>query len=580
MIYPWGFGAAAYCRRYPLFLYPTIDPCIGNIRALSSPSAPMLKRNLLLAASLLVTPNLYAQDVAVSRLGQDSNSNAADYNYYGTSGGKVAYSIATTSCNVGSVVIQWNPSARQAPAISTNMFRVYDNKIEMLGYSWLKDSFCAVSEPTCGSCQNTGCSTLGIGCADTYWAGLNDGANGVSKFELNPTTGEWPTSWSTASGSFPLRGRIQFPVSEAADPNSRYIAEAIYISEHDQMAGNARNNGSWREFQFNGGNVGSISNVGPVHMFDPAIFAWKEMHSDVHIDELVNTNEGGAGVHGYIFVASKATDIGGGFWRYDYAVQNFNSKQAVGSFNLPTMTCPIQNTGFHDVDYHSGSPWKNTDWSVSTAGNTPVWTTDTYAQDVNANAIRWGMMYNFSFESGAAPAATMGTATLGLFEPGVGTSLAADVIVPGDVCGGCSGGAITSYCTANGNSASPAGAQMSITGTPNVSANDLEFVVTGLPAGQFGYFLMAPSQGTINLGGGSQGFLCLGGAIVRWNDKVEYILNSGLFGFATLQPDLNDGPFGYQFLDGETWNFQFWYRDFNPGSTSNTSTAVEVEFCQ
>ena len=30
---------------------------------------------------------------------------------------------------------------------------------------------------------------------------------------------------------------------------------------------------------------------------------------------------------------------------------------------------------------------------------------------------------------------------------------------------------------------------------------------------------------------------------------------------------------------GETWNFQYWFRDANPQTTSNTSPAVAVEFC-
>ena len=235
----------------------------------------------------------------------------------------------------------------------------------------------------------------------------------MSKYQLNPVTGEWPVgSWDNPTGALPLRGRIQFSASEAADPNSVYISEAIYISEHDQMAGNGRNNASWRQFEFSGGSVSNLVNTIPsqsgVFMFNPAIFAWQEFHSDVHIDELVNTNEGGAGVHGYIFVASKATDIGNGIWRYDYAIQNLNSKQAVGSFDLPVINCPIQNMGFHDVDHHSGSPWKNDDWAGTMTGGAPSWSTDTFAADPNANAIRWGMMTNFSFESGAAPAANLG----------------------------------------------------------------------------------------------------------------------------------------------------------------------------
>ncbi|MEZ5975672.1 MAG: hypothetical protein R3E96_12770 [Planctomycetota bacterium] len=230
------------------------------------------------------------------------------------------------------------------------------------------------------------------------------------------------------------------------------------------------------------------------------------------------------------------------------------------------------------MDHHSGSPWDNTDWGYSNAGGAPAWTvTETYAQNVNANAIRWGFLYNFSFEVAAPPAPAYASATLGLFEPGTNNSLQADVIIPDG--NACLGGSISSYCTANANSVSANGADLQITGTPNVAANDLEFLVTGLPANQFGYFLMAPNQGNSTLGGGSQGNLCLGAGIVRWNE-TQYILNSGLFGYVSLTPDLNNGPYGYVFGPGETWNFQYWYRDLNPGSTSNTTAGVQVQFCQ
>ena len=32
-------------------------------------------------------------------------------------------------------------------------------------------------------------------------------------------------------------------------------------------------------------------------------------------------------------------------------------------------------------------------------------------------------------------------------------------------------------------------------------------------------------------------------------------------------------------LPGEAWNFQLWYRDLNPDTTSNTSDGVMVRFC-
>ena len=137
----------------------------------------------------------------------------------------------------------WNDSINQAPAIATNMYRVHDGRIDQLGYSWLKDGFWRGQREQLRHLPTTSCNTLGIGCADTYSAGLNDGASGVSKFQINPVTGAWPSgSWSGPTGTLPLRGRLQTRVAEIADASSTYVSESIYISEDDQMAGKRRNN--------------------------------------------------------------------------------------------------------------------------------------------------------------------------------------------------------------------------------------------------------------------------------------------------------------------------------------------------
>jgi len=45
-----------------------------------------------------------------------------------------------------------------------------------------------------------------------------------------------------------------------------------------------------------------------------------------------------------------------------------------------------------------------------------TWNTETLAQNPNANAIRWGTMYNFRFDSNSPPQAA--TATVGFFKNG------------------------------------------------------------------------------------------------------------------------------------------------------------------
>ena len=92
-------------------------------------------------------------DIAVSRVGMVSSGSSDDYHYYGQVDGVSAFSAGTTSCNVGTVVAQWiSGNSGRHPVIAQNVYRCNDGTFVQIGQSWLKHSFCAVSEPTCGNC--------------------------------------------------------------------------------------------------------------------------------------------------------------------------------------------------------------------------------------------------------------------------------------------------------------------------------------------------------------------------------------------------------------------------------------------
>lgn len=132
----------------------------------------------------------------------------------------------------------------------------------------------------------------------------------------------------------------------------------------------------------------------------------------------------------------------------------------------------------------------------------------------------------------------------------------------------------TGYCQANDNSTgSPA--YLTATGDPRVSQNDLDLHCVDLPPGQFGYFLMSITQDFKPLVGGSQGNLCLGGNLLRFSSNILQAAADGSVDFA---PDLLNLPGGTTILPGERWNFQLWFRDANPTSTSNFSNGVEILF--
>jgi hypothetical protein len=127
-----------------------------------------------------------------------------------------------------------------------------------------------------------------------------------------------------------------------------------------------------------------------------------------------NATVSGEGTYWY---AHKARDLGNGTWRYDYAVFNLNSHLSGGSFSVPVPTgVTVSNIGFYAPDYHSGEPYSNTDWTSARTASAVTWNSpQTFVQNPNANALRWGTTYNFWFDANVAPAQVNPSATLGMF---------------------------------------------------------------------------------------------------------------------------------------------------------------------
>jgi len=99
----------------------------------------------------------------------------------------------------------------------------------------------------------------------------------------------------------------------------------------------------------------------------------------------------------------------------------------------------ITNAGFHDIDYHSGEPYDNTDWNVEIGKDAVVWSNgSSFASNPDANALRWNTAYTFWFDSTTPPAE--GELSLGLFKNGetaatTGLVPAGVPPIPGDLDG-------------------------------------------------------------------------------------------------------------------------------------------------
>ncbi|MCP4758021.1 MAG: hypothetical protein GY876_00985 [Planctomycetes bacterium] len=349
---------------------------------------------------------------------------ANDIQYHGASGGIGGYSFGTTSCNYGDQEADWYAGTNNTPLIGQNAYRLKDGRFEQIGLSWLKHSFCALSESGCGDCQSTGCETLGIGCADTYGAGLNANPSGP-RSDVDAFSGYYDYPFNISNnGPSSIRGNLQIhndDVEPSMNSGARYFFEGYYMSTDDAPAGNHANNASWREVVFT--SPSSVSSIGNTEVGEQAIRKWAIE------DAGVDLNEAHVAGDGFFLVGAKVTDLGGGNWHYEYAVFNHNCHAGAGSFSVPLpVSATALNIDFHDVDYHSGEVYDGTDWTATVTPGFITWETQSYSANPNANAIRWASMYNFRFDANVAPA--MSDVVVGTFRPGGGASASVNTLAP------------------------------------------------------------------------------------------------------------------------------------------------------
>jgi hypothetical protein len=132
-----------------------------------------------------------------------------------------------------------------------------------------------------------------------------------------------------------------------------------------------------------------------------------------------------------------------------------------------------------------------------------------------------------------------------------------------------------SYCTAEPNSTGISAA-IGTSGTTSISSGNLALTGSALPQNSLGYFLFAQDQGFVPLFGGSSGNLCLSGSLFRLSNFVQ---SSGGAGQVSLPMPYGNLPGANSFDIGDSWNFQYWYRDQSGGvPTSNTTDGVNITF--
>ena len=324
----------------------------------------------------------------------------------GNTASQVALDVGTDSCNNGDQPVDWFAFPQNDhPVVPQNLYRMSaasanNDRIEQIGQSWMKHTFEPLEETVCGTC-NAGNDTNGQPIAMDHTSHNHDGVSRrihVNIDDLNQNLNQ---------------GSIYF--AEAA-----YIAPSEYTwcqSHPDQC--NMFNNVSYRQFSVTGITPPfSFSPVASTVRMQPAIMAWT--------GATVNQVQPDPGNDGLWFMGYKVTNPTTGIWHYEYALYNMNLDRAIQSFSVPLGSgTNISNIGFHAPPQEPGwaydetfmnQGYSSTPWTVTQASDSITWNSETFAQNQNANAIRFGTLYNLRFDADKPPGSA--DATVGFFKTG------------------------------------------------------------------------------------------------------------------------------------------------------------------
>lgn len=336
--------------------------------------------------------------------------------------------------NVGTTAVAWYTKFQgdfppygndQHPFLVWNLYRVgADGRIKQIGVSGVKHAFYTVN----WNCGCPGGNIIWPTCEDTYSNYNNDSSTDLGpRSEIIPYTAQWGRCGSVydencdgtedngggAQNLYQFRmnvveSELQAPLSTGA----HYYQEYWYIARDDHAIYNSM---GYREIAFQkNGSSWSVSLVGDTpngadFYLGPLLDLWIDPNSP----PANSANNELATPLGRARVAARATDLGNGQWRYEYAVMNFDYAHAqidaahptepnlmvdtnhgFARFSVPVPSgTNVSGLRFDDTDTDTGD-----DWTASTANNAVTWTAP-----AAGNTLDWGTMYHFEFVANAPP---------------------------------------------------------------------------------------------------------------------------------------------------------------------------------
>ena len=378
---------------------------------------------------------------------------------FGSDGTEVGLAMGTDTCNSGDQELNFFAMPNtDHPVLAQSLYRMShgaanNERFEQIGQSWGAHGFFALQSNGCSfGCTPASDGThLGAGCSTADTASINSGPfNLGSRAWLNPFTGLFPSTANDHAGHTHTGTSHRILVNGSdldttMNPGATYYAEAQYVTPHEYAwcqahpgQCNMNNNASYRQFSVAGTTNFTFSPIGSTVRMTPAINAWP--------GATIRTIEPAPGVDGRAFLAYKVTGPVAGLYHYEYAIYNQNLDRGIRSFSVPRLLIPDisgaelggeQNVGFHAPPQHPGFPadgtqgnagFSSAEWTFDPSVTSLTWNSETFAQNPNANAIRWGTLYNFRFDSTTPPVAS--DATVGFFKTGAPITVAIEGPAP------------------------------------------------------------------------------------------------------------------------------------------------------
>ncbi len=345
--------------------------------------------------------------------------------------GSIVIAPSASLKNVGTADIPWYSKFSgsfppynndQHPYLIWNMYRVIDNRLEQIGTSGIKHAFLTINLNCTINCGNN--NILWLGCEDTYGVTNNDAGFDLGpREEVNALTGVWNSTCSffdpgctgnqtnsSASGSG--ENRLVVLEDNIADSSLTYYFSAWYVNRDDIDIYNSM---GYRVIAPTPG-AGDSWSIGLIGGFTsgPVIDAWVAPGTQSGTEASVRIDHPA----GHATFAVKVISLGGGLFRYHYAIDNHDVMAGFAGYRFSLNAADIlTDFVFSDADNDDAN-----NWSVSRTG-------DLVVISHNGRTQGWGELNSFSFTTSAGPI-TAGFSAQLANPPGTQNHLSVAMLVP------------------------------------------------------------------------------------------------------------------------------------------------------